>query len=89
MALSDSCFDFLEAVGVAASQLSLEAAAYGDQEASPTYGGELHELIEAARAVADNPRDAAAVQSLIFRAAAIQEFYDRPPDASRPKQERV
>lgn len=79
MSLSDDCFEFIQAVGDAATKLAREARRYTDADYPLHYGGELNDLILAAEAVAKNPADAVAVQALAFRAEAIREFHDTPP----------
>ncbi|HEY0526045.1 MAG TPA: DUF2321 domain-containing protein [Stellaceae bacterium] len=79
MALSDSCFDFLEAVRAAARTLSDEIHRYSAPEYPVRYGDEIDALRRACAGVADAPYDPEAGARLIRLAASVMLYHDTPP----------
>jgi hypothetical protein len=79
MALSDSCFEFLEAVQEAASKLAEEAHHYSAPAFVSTYGTEVDALRRAAAIVAEHPYDHEAGSRLIRLAVKIGKYHDTVP----------
>jgi hypothetical protein len=79
MALSDSCFEFLEAISLAANALSKQAHEYSDPDYPIRYGQEVDAVKRAAFEVAERPYDAKAVSRLVTLALKTSRFHDTPP----------
>ncbi len=88
MALSDSCFEFLEAVGKAGRKLADEAHHYSAPDNPLQYGEEIDTLRRACMAMAETPYDPEAGASLLRLAASVMRHHDTPPGApSAPDRE--
>ena len=79
MALSDACFDFLEAVGGAARKLADEAHWYSAPDNPLRYGEEIDALRRACMVVAEAPYDPEAGVRLLRLAASVMRHHDTPP----------
>src|ERR1700730_14107137 len=78
VALSDSCFEFLEAVRTAARKLSVEIE---DYPLPPyAYDEELRALRRASNDVVDAPWSAEAGSRLLQLAAAVMTYHDTVPE---------
>lgn len=82
MALSDSCFEFLQAVGKAAEQLGHEAHYYSAPDHPLKYGSEIDALRRACVAAAESPYDPEGGARLIRLAAAVMRYHDTAPSAA-------
>ena len=71
MALSDSCFEFLNEVAQAADRLANEAHHYSAPDYPLRYGPEVDALKRAAVLYRDNPYDAEAGGRLLDLASAV------------------
>jgi hypothetical protein len=81
MALSDSCFEFLNTVAEAAAQLSRDAHHYADPDYPISYGTETDALRHACKAAAAvAPFDPAAMARVVALAHSVMSYYDTPPD---------
>ena len=80
MALSDSCFNFLNEVAQAADRLANEAHHYSAPDYPLRYGPEVDALKRAAVLYRDNPYDAEAGGRLLDLASAVGRYLDAPPD---------
>ena len=77
MALSDACFEFLEALREAAQGLAEQTARYAN---SPVvYGQEVDALTQACRDVQASPWNEEAAVRLVKLAGAILNYHDTPP----------
>lgn len=81
MALSDACFEFLEAVGAAARELSESVHWYAAPDYPLRYGEEIDALRRACMKVAESPYDAEAAARLVRLAASVMRYLDTPPNA--------
>jgi hypothetical protein len=79
MALSDSCFEFLTAVSVAARQFAKEAHHYSAPDYPIQYGPEIDALRRTAALVRDHPYDAEAGARLLKLASTVGRALDTPP----------
>ncbi|HEY1983350.1 MAG TPA: DUF2321 domain-containing protein [Xanthobacteraceae bacterium] len=80
MALSDVCFEFLQAVSSAAEELAQGVHHYSDPESPIRYGLEIDALRRACGAVKDAPYDPEAKIRLLRLTSSIMAFHDTPPD---------
>lgn len=79
MALSDACFEFLDAVSKAAHELADAAHYYSALDNSLRYGEEIDTLRRACIAVTDAPYSPEAGVRLLRLAASIMRYHDTPP----------
>jgi hypothetical protein len=79
VALSDSCFDFLEAVSHAARELADAAHWYSSPDNPLRYGEEVDGLRRACMDVVDSPYDPEAGARLLRLAASVMRYHDTPP----------
>src|SRR4051812_9745468 len=79
MALSDSCYEFLQAVGDAARKLAEGARHYSSPDYPVRYGDESGALHRASMSVADTPLIPEAAARLIHLAASVMNYHDSPP----------
>jgi hypothetical protein len=79
MALSDSCFEFLDAVAAAASALAKDVHHYASPDYPISYGAEIDALRRACMAVAEAPYDPDAGARLLRLAGSLMRFHDTPP----------
>ncbi len=82
MALSDSCFSFLNEVAAAADRLAEEAHHYSAPNYPIQYGPEIDALKRVAVLFRNHPYDAAAGARLLDLASAVGRYLDMPPGAS-------
>jgi hypothetical protein len=82
MALSDACFEYLEAHGAAAAEFAKMIHHYSSPDDPLRYGAEIDALRRACSAVADAPYDPVAGSRLIELASSVMRFHDTPADAS-------
>jgi hypothetical protein len=80
MALSDICFDFLQAVSTAAEELAQGVHHYSDPEYLIRYGSEIDALRRACIAVKEAAYDPEAGARLLRLAASVMALHDTPPD---------
>jgi|tagenome__1003787_1003787.scaffolds.fasta_scaffold20920019_2 hypothetical protein len=83
MALSDSCFEFLQAVSNASKQLAEEAHRYSAPDYPIPYGPEIDALRRAAAVVAEHPYDHLSGGRLLKLATTVVTYLDTPPDSPR------
>jgi hypothetical protein len=83
MALSDSCFEFLQAVAAAAAQLGRDAHHYSDPQNPLRYGPEIDALRRACVAAVDAPYDPEAGARVLRLAASVMRFHDTPSGTDR------
>ncbi len=76
MALSDSCFEFLEAFGVAAHKLAEEVHWYSAPDNPLRYGEEIDAMRRACLAVAEVPYDPEAAGRLLRLATSVMRHHD-------------
>lgn len=81
MALSDACFEFLDAFGEAARKLAEEVHWYSAPDNPLRYGEEIDALRRACVAVAETPYDPEAGVRLLRLAASVMRHHDTPPGA--------
>jgi hypothetical protein len=81
MALSDACFDFLQATADAAEALATAVHHYAAPDYPIPYGGEIDALRRACAAFRERPYDPASGADLLRLAASVMTFHDTPPDA--------
>ena len=81
MALSDSCFEFLEAFGTAARKLDEEIHWYSAPENPLRYGEEIDAMRRACMVVAEAPHDPEAGARLLRLVASVMRYHDAPPGA--------
>jgi hypothetical protein len=79
MALSDSCFNFLNEVAQAADRLANDAHHYSAPDYPLKYGPEVDALKRAAVLYRDNPYDAESGGRLLDLASAVGRYLDTPP----------
>ena len=79
MALSDSCFEFLQAFGKAAETLAREAHYYSDPTYPLRYGKEVDALRRAAALTSESPYDPEAGARLLRLATSVMQYLDTPP----------
>ena len=79
MALSDACFEFLEALREAAAELANEAHRHSEPDHPIPYGREVDALRRAAAAVADAPYDPETGARLLRLATSVMRYHDTPP----------
>jgi hypothetical protein len=80
MALSDACFDFLQATADAAEVLAAAVHHYAAPDYPIPYGGEIDALRRASAALRERPYDPASGADLLRLAASVMIFHDTPPD---------
>jgi hypothetical protein len=80
MALSDSCFDFLQAVSTAAADLARDVHHYSAPDSPIAYGSEIDALRRACAAVTGAPYDPETGARLLRLAASVMAFHDTPPE---------
>ena len=81
MALSDACFEYLEAHAAAAAALAKMVHQYAAPSNPLRYGAEMDVLRRACAAVSDAPYDPVAGSHLIELASAVMRIHDTPPGA--------
>ncbi len=81
MALSDTCFEFLEAVADAARKLADGARHYSSPDYPLRYGAEAHALRRLSIKAVDLQDDPEAVARLIRLAASVMHRQDTSPDS--------
>jgi len=79
MTLSDACFEFLEAVRVAAGELAEAVHWYSTPDAPIPYGEEIDALRRACLAMVDSPYDAETGAQLLRLAESVMRYHDTPP----------
>lgn len=79
MALSDACFEFLEAVEAAARELAESVHWYSAPDYPLPYGEEIDALRRACLAVAASSYDAEAGIQLLRLATSVMRYHDAPP----------
>ena len=91
MALSDACFDFLDAVSEAAGKFANEAHHYSSPDYPIQYGPEIDALRRTAAVVRDHPYDFEAGARLLKLASVIGRALDSAPGSPEleAKQEEV
>ena len=77
MALSDACFDFIQAIVTASEQLKDDLEWYADSIFD--YGDELPALQKACQGFQAEPWNAEAAMVLIRLATSVMKFHDTPP----------
>ena len=80
MALSDSCFEFMQATADAADALAATVHHYAAPDHPISYGLEIDALRRACAAVKESPFDPEAGAELLRLAASVMTFHDTPPD---------
>lgn len=85
MALSDACFEFLEAVATAAAELGRDAHYYSDPDGPLRYGSEIDALRRACVAAAEAPYDPEAGARVLRLATAVMRYHDMVPDTDHAK----
>lgn len=80
MALSDACYDFLQATADAAEELAKAVHHYSAPDYPIPYGVEIDALRRACLAVKQGPYDPTAVTELFRLAASVMTFHDTPPN---------
>ena len=83
MALSDSCFEFMQATADAADALAAAVHHYAAPDHPISYGLEIDALRRACAAVKESPFDPEAGAELLRLAASVMTFHDTPPDSER------
>ncbi|SIN88138.1 hypothetical protein SAMN05443247_00426 [Bradyrhizobium erythrophlei] len=81
MALSDACFEFLQATADAAEVLASKVHHYSAPDYPIQYGVEIDALRRACLAVRDRPYDPEAGAELLRLAASVMTFHDGSPGA--------
>jgi hypothetical protein len=84
MALSDSCFEFMQATADAADALAAAVHHYAAPDHPISYGLEIDALRRACAAVKESPFDPKAGAELLRVAASVMTFHDTPPDTPEP-----
>src|ERR1700752_2508672 len=79
MALSDACFEFLQANAKAAEELATAVHHYATPGYPITYGIEIDALRQACLTVRERPYDAEAGAELLRLAASVMTFHDAAP----------
>jgi hypothetical protein len=80
MALSDACFDFMQATADAADALARAVHQYSAPHSPIAYGVEIDALRRACAAVKDRPYDPQSGAELLGLAASVMVYHDTPPD---------
>jgi len=80
MALSDACFEFMQATADAAEALAAAVHRYSAPDYPIPYGVEIDALRRACSAVRDSPYDPQTGAELLRLAASVMTFHDTPPD---------
>lgn len=80
MALSDACFEFMQATAVAAETLAAAVYHYAAPDYPIPYGVEIDALRRACAAVKERPYDPASGAELLRLASSVMTFHDTPPD---------
>jgi Uncharacterized protein conserved in bacteria (DUF2321) len=80
MALSDACFDFLQATAEAAEVLAEGVHRYSAPDYPILYGNEIDALRRACLALRERPYDPEAAAQVFRLAATVMAFHDTPPD---------
>jgi hypothetical protein len=80
MALSDSCFEFMQATADAAEALAAAVHHYAAPGYPIPYGTEIDALRRACAAVKERPYDPASGAELLRLASSVMIFHDTPPD---------
>jgi hypothetical protein len=80
MALSDSCFEFMQATADAAEALAAAVHHYAAPDCPIPYGVEIDALRRACAAVRERPYDPASGAELLRLAASVMIYHDTPPD---------
>lgn len=80
MALSDSCFEFMQATADAADALAVAVHHYATPDYPIPYGPEIDALRRACAAVKERPFDPEAGIELLRLAASVMTFHDTPPE---------
>jgi hypothetical protein len=81
MALSDSCFDFMQATANAAVELAAAVHRYAAPEYPIAYGVEIDALRQACAAVKESPFDPETGARLLRLASSVMTFHDTVPDS--------
>jgi hypothetical protein len=81
MALSDACFDFLQATADAAEALAENVHHYSAPDYPIPYGNDIDALRRACLALRERPYDPEAAAGLFRLVATVMVFHDTPPDA--------
>ena len=81
MALSDSCFNFMQATAEAAEALAADVHHYAAPDYPIPYGVEIDALRRACLAVKESPYDPQRGAELLRLAASIMTYHDAPPEA--------
>jgi hypothetical protein len=89
VALSDICFEFLQAVSSAAEELARGVHHYSDPDYPLGYGSEIDTLRMASVAVREAPYDPEAGARLLRLAASVMAFHDTPPDTDQSRARRT
>jgi hypothetical protein len=80
MALSDSCFEFMQATADAAEALAIAVHHYAAPDYPISYGIEIDALRRACAAMKESPFDPESGAELLRLAASVMTFHDTPPD---------
>ncbi|MGY4254592.1 hypothetical protein ACVI1L_001660 [Bradyrhizobium sp. USDA 4516] len=80
MALSDACFDFLQATAEAAEALAEGVHRYSAPDYPIPYGNEIDALRRACLALRERPYDPVAAAELFRLVSKVMAFHDAPPD---------
>jgi uncharacterized protein DUF2321 len=80
MALSDACFDFLQATAEAAEVLAEDVHHYSEPHYPIPYGNEIDALRRACLTLRERPYDPQAAAELFRLVATVMAFHDTPPD---------
>jgi hypothetical protein len=80
MALSDSCFEFMQNTADAAEALAAAVHHYAAPDYPIPYGVEIDALRRACAAVKERPYDPASGAELLRLASSVMIFHDTPPD---------
>jgi uncharacterized protein DUF2321 len=79
MALSDACFEFMQATADAAEALAAAVHDYAAPDYPISYGVEIDALRRACAALKERPYDPAPGAELLRLAASVMTFHDTPP----------
>jgi hypothetical protein len=80
MALSDACFEFMQATADAAEALAAAVHHYASPDYPISYSVEIDALRRACAAVKESPYDPQLGAELLRLAASVMTFHDTPPD---------
>ena len=89
MALSDSCYNYLNAVADAAKVLAAEAHHYSDPNSAFAYGQEIDALRRACVAAVGAPYDPDAACRVIRLAASVMAYHDTLPKTPQETERRA